>query len=584
MHKSAWLRKSLAVTTIGLVGFFSLYLTSCGGGGKGGIDFNPDLSYVSESSLNASQKNALRDLGLYGGISGNLIEIGLYSNNPAPQENPSSQKIISKELFINKMFNTAKNMKSLVGKEEINESDTEVIYGLSSGSSTIDYTCTGEETEEVFDESCDFTITAENFDFHGACQQVVRQSGVVTCHIDFYANSNGDYKAGGYCSSDGDILFAGADGIEHTIQMAYSFDLNGNLYDNSYNEKEEGWLKIDNIALKFEDLVAAPVCTNPSVIQSSPVDDSADVPVDTTISLSFNRDMDHSSVENSFSFQHLDPYTYDYTEVPGELSWDGKKMIFTPTEPLEYDSDYKANISEAKDTDGYPTLAEYELNFKTIEFPIVVSNPIYINKPSYDLEGIAWDGSNLWVLDDSPPNRSLYRINTGSGAVVGTPINATFTSYYAKFLEWDGANFWSMDTGLSPIQLVKIAADGSKASYIEVGYDSDAGLAFNNNNFVVYDSWNDFLSIFDPSGAFISQNKITDAIFAEALTWCDDSYWLLTGNSLCRVNSDLSSTTLCVEWTDSYESVVDATCDAASKKIWVASGSSREGIYSIQLP
>jgi hypothetical protein len=80
----------------------------------------------------------------------------------------------------------------------------------------------------------------------------------------------------------------------------------------------------------------------PSITATSPT--GTNVPVDTTITVTFSEVMDRSSTESAFSI---------LPSVIGSIGWIGNQLVFTPSSDLEYDAVYNITIgSGAEDLDG----------------------------------------------------------------------------------------------------------------------------------------------------------------------------------------------------------------------------------------
>ncbi|MEO0248551.1 MAG: M14 family zinc carboxypeptidase, partial [candidate division WOR-3 bacterium] len=92
-------------------------------------------------------------------------------------------------------------------------------------------------------------------------------------------------------------------------------------------------------------LEGGPVDTEaPEVVSTSPVDGAYDVPLDTTLSVTFSEQMSHSSVANAF---RIDPL------ANGTLSWNGPTLFFRPSSPLAERTRYTVRIStDAMDLAG----------------------------------------------------------------------------------------------------------------------------------------------------------------------------------------------------------------------------------------
>ncbi|KAF5438169.1 Ig-like domain-containing protein [Candidatus Methanophagaceae archaeon] len=94
--------------------------------------------------------------------------------------------------------------------------------------------------------------------------------------------------------------------------------------------------------------------TTPTITAHSPTGSSA--PVDTTLSVTFSEAMDKPSAEGAFSVD----------DVIGVFSWDGNKMIFTPSANFAYETTYTATIgTQAEDLAGNPLQSSYSWDFTT---------------------------------------------------------------------------------------------------------------------------------------------------------------------------------------------------------------------------
>ncbi|UCH88869.1 MAG: Ig-like domain-containing protein [Thermoplasmata archaeon] len=95
------------------------------------------------------------------------------------------------------------------------------------------------------------------------------------------------------------------------------------------------------------------------VTKNQPTGD--DVSFDEKIIITFTEAMDEDTTLDAFSI---------YPEVDGELEVDGKRLIFTPSTSLDYDTEYIVRISRsAKSTDGKKLNGTFEWEFTTEEDP-----------------------------------------------------------------------------------------------------------------------------------------------------------------------------------------------------------------------
>ena len=91
--------------------------------------------------------------------------------------------------------------------------------------------------------------------------------------------------------------------------------------------------------------------------------------------------------------------------------------------------------------------------------------------------GIAWDGTDLWIADNTS---KLYRFSTS-----GTLLETHNLAFSVSDLAWDGANVWAHLVDGSAI--VKLDAQGSEIGRLEVGYWYGSGFAFDGAAFWVGD-------------------------------------------------------------------------------------------------
>jgi len=83
-------------------------------------------------------------------------------------------------------------------------------------------------------------------------------------------------------------------------------------------------------------------------------------PDNVTISLRFSNEPNRASVERNFSL------TGNGNRVRGAFNWEGKKIIFTPLAPLEFNMDYIINLSsDACDLNGLSMDEDFNCNFTT---------------------------------------------------------------------------------------------------------------------------------------------------------------------------------------------------------------------------
>ncbi|MCJ2556673.1 MAG: FG-GAP-like repeat-containing protein [Candidatus Thermoplasmatota archaeon] len=90
--------------------------------------------------------------------------------------------------------------------------------------------------------------------------------------------------------------------------------------------------------------------TPPAVLSTIPVDGSTDVSRSATVQASWSEGMNASSTETAFSL--LDNSTW--TAVPGQTSWIGDTIVFTPDSLLDTNRSYTANFTAVASDDSDP--------------------------------------------------------------------------------------------------------------------------------------------------------------------------------------------------------------------------------------
>ncbi|UCH88317.1 MAG: right-handed parallel beta-helix repeat-containing protein [Thermoplasmata archaeon] len=114
--------------------------------------------------------------------------------------------------------------------------------------------------------------------------------------------------------------------------------------------------------------------SDPGIIAHSP--EGIYIPVGTNIEITFNKDMNHSSVEGAFS---INP------SIKGKFSWIGPVMAFDPDELLAFNTTYSVTIdTTATDLDGKSLSNIYSWDFTTEIYEIVDNKTTDENKTGID--------------------------------------------------------------------------------------------------------------------------------------------------------------------------------------------------------
>lgn len=336
----------------------------CGGGGGGDSGVSASPSVASVSDLDDSQRAALRDL-------------NLYDESTMSVDDPVSPL----KAFSTKAQGTiAAKIAGALAKEAIHDAGREVSPGLDGrGEMIFEYSIDGEAGEDVATATFTATVTVDDYYQLGKCDQTVYCDGLIRCDADLQVLSTGDATMHLRCSTDGPLSYEGSDAVPHRVAYDYSATMEGNAFDETIALTAlSGLIGVDEITVRMEDLGEAPACTNPEVSDVDPPDNAFDVAVDQPVSITFTEEMDQQSVEDAFVFTcggfdlaWCSPVSiYSTSTVDGAFSWEGKKMVFTPSAPLEYDSCYSIYLPEGvKSSTGYPMAAELSQSFTTAAEP-----------------------------------------------------------------------------------------------------------------------------------------------------------------------------------------------------------------------
>jgi hypothetical protein len=165
----------------------------------------------------------------------------------------------------------------------------------------------------------------------------------------------------------------------------------------------------------------------PTIVDHAPT--GVNVPVTTTITVTFSEPMDKLSAQNAFSISPT---------MPGSFSWSGNTMIFTPDSDLEYDTTYAVTVDTgAMDLAANHMNAPYSWQFTTVH---TIGN-LYLVVRGFD-NGIyyrVYDGSS-WTDWNRLPGSTM--LSPGAVAFGG--------NLHVVVVGEDGALYWgSLDLSTS---------------------------------------------------------------------------------------------------------------------------------------
>jgi hypothetical protein len=165
--------------------------------------------------------------------------------------------------------------------------------------------------------------------------------------------------------------------------------------------------------------------TSPITIDHSPI--GSNVPVDSTISITFNEAMNESSSAAAFSI---------FPSITGTFSWMVNTMVFTPSISLEYDEDYTVILGTgAKDLTGNPLVSSINWQFTTAS---ATSFRPYVLDNSWDPTGSNVDVKSEISISFSEPMDKDKTQNAFS-----------ITPYVPGTFDWEGTTLKFIPTKLA---------------------------------------------------------------------------------------------------------------------------------------
>ena len=128
----------------------------------------------------------------------------------------------------------------------------------------------------------------------------------------------------------------------------------------------------------------------PAVVYATPANGSGNVPVATSITATFSRSMDPTTI-TAATFT----LTQNGIPVAGTVTSSGKTATFTPTASLPLDAMLIATITTgAKDSNGAAVASNQVWTFTTVATPVTVSVALYY---AYTLAGSTFSRSSVPV-------------------------------------------------------------------------------------------------------------------------------------------------------------------------------------------
>lgn len=253
--------------------------------------------------------------------------------------------------------------------------------------------------------------------------------------------------------NDVSFSWTGSDDVSATVDLLYSYYLVGfdsdwslwtsgtskqyyDLLEGDYVFKVKAKDQADNVDPTPDENPFTVDTTAPTIVGHTPT--GTDVPITTTITVTFSEAMNHASAENAFS---INP------SVSGSFSWSGNTMVFTLDSDLVYDTTYEVTIDRgAMDLAGNPLQLHHNWEFTTTMPPNEPPSILDI----YPNSGIVYQGDSIRIYCNSSdletPEISLtckiWIRPTGKPWIVSDGT-----------MSWDGSNHyydWNIPTSAEP--------------------------------------------------------------------------------------------------------------------------------------
>jgi hypothetical protein len=166
----------------------------------------------------------------------------------------------------------------------------------------------------------------------------------------FQVTLNGSAVSGSINYADNTATFTPASNLE--FNSTYAVTVTTGVEDLVGNNMAE------NVAWTF---TTEQEQTPPQVLSTSPANNTADVPINSTIRVTFSEEMNSSTITTTTIL-----VSQNGTPVPGSINYLDKIATFTPSSNLAYGSDYSATVTTGvEDLAGNHLIADFNWTFVT---------------------------------------------------------------------------------------------------------------------------------------------------------------------------------------------------------------------------
>ncbi len=159
-----------------------------------------------------------------------------------------------------------------------------------------------------------------------------------------------------------------------------------------------------------------------------------------------------------------------------------------------------------------------------LEYSIVSTLP----SPGPSPQGLAWDGTHLWVSDDSTD--TIYKINPANGVVI---TSLSFPDANPKGLTWDGSNLWVAFGSSNTINKLNPENGEVKKTFDAVYHHQDMSAPIHG---LAWDGANLWCSYLAGWSSAVIKIDVKDGSGHEWFS-CDSEDITFDGNSLWHVDS-----------------------------------------------
>ena len=343
-----------------------------------------------------------------------------------------------------------------------------------------------------------------------------------------FSLSGGQAVAGSFAWSSGDTVLtftpaaALAPSQVHAVSVSTAAtDMSGNGLGSAFSSTFATGVVVDT--------------TPPAVSSVSPANGVTDVPVGTTIAVTFSEPMDTAATQNAFSLTGVQA-------VPGSFAWSlgDTVLTFTPSAGLVQTQPHTISLSTgAMDKSGNSLASSFSSSFTTAvqyamkwQFATATTGAMGQGHPALGADGTVYvgsadgnvyavnpDGTQKWVFDTGAESTDPPTIAVGDDGTVYVGPNYVDASGTVCALNPDGTVKWAYSTnsvsnasypavdsdgtmyiGLWDGRLLALRADGTKKWEYVIGATVDSSPSIGADGTVYIGCRNSNLYAFNPDG------------------------------------------------------------------------------------